>query len=316
MIEVFFSYSHKDESLRDELETHLAMLKNQGLIEAYHDRRITSGSDLNAEIDTALTRAGVILLLVSPDFLASNYCYGIELKRARERHEDGSAVVIPIILRPCEWSEVPLLSGLMGAPTDNKPVTKWADRDDAFLDVTKRIRAAIAKVTPKTKTGRSIASVAATARPVTTSRPRSSNLGIRANVTDQDKDAFLDEGFAYIRNYVETSLSELESRHEAIGTRFIDNGGQSFSAVIYRDGKKESAISIFVGGMFGGQSISYVSKETADRNSSNGSISVEEKDGQLTFSNSMWMASSKQESLSFLGVAELFWDTLMKPLQR
>lgn len=314
MTELFFSYSHKDETLRDDLETHLAMLKRQGLIQAYHDRRISSGSELDKEIDAAMMRAGIILLLVSPDFLASEYCYGVEVSKAIEKHEDRSAIVIPVILRPCEWQQVPLFSKLLGAPTDNKPVTKWADQDDAFLDVTKRIRSAISEVQPKSSPEPELINPSI-ASPVI-SRPRSSNLSIKTTLTDHDKDKFLDEGFTYIRNFFESSLSELEGRHADIATRFIDNGGQSFSATVYRDGKKESAISVFAGGSFGGRSISYVSKETPDRNSSNGSLSVNEDEGRLYFDQSMWMFSQNSEKLSFLGAAELFWSTLIAPLQR
>lgn len=314
MIELFFSYSHKDETLRDDLETHLAMLKRQGLIQAYHDRRISSGSELDKEIDAAMMRAGIILLLVSPDFLASEYCYGVEISKAIEKHKDGSAIVIPVILRPCEWQQVPLFSKLMGAPTDNKPVTKWADQDDAFLDITKRIRNAISEVQPKSPAKPELINPNI-ASPVI-SRPRSSNLTIKTTLTDHDKDKFLDEGFTYIRNFFESSLSELEGRHADIATRFIDNGGQSFSATVYRDGKKESAISVFAGGSFGGRSVSYVSKETPDRNSSNGSLSVNEDEGRLYFDQSMWMFSQNSEKLSFLGASELFWSTLIAPLQR
>lgn len=314
MIELFFSYSHKDETLRDDLETHLAMLKRQGLIQAYHDRRISSGSELDKEIDAAMMRAGIILLLVSPDFLASEYCYGVEVSKAIEKHEDGSAIVIPVILRPCEWQQVPLFSKLMGAPTDNKPVTKWADQDDAFLDITKRIRSAISEVQPKSPAKPELINPNIVSPVI--SRPRSSNLTIKATLTDHDKDKFLDEGFTYIRNFFESSLSELEGRHADIATRFIDNGGQSFSATVYRDGKKESAISVFAGGSFGGRSVSYVSKETPDRNSSNGSLSVNEDEGRLYFDQSMWMFSQNSEKLSFLGAAEIFWSTLIAPLQR
>src|SRR3546814_935489 len=99
MISVFVSYSHKDESLREELETHLAMLKRRGVIDVWHDRRISPGTELDGAIDAALERAQAIILLVSPDFLASDYCYDREMKRAMERHEAGEARVLPVIDR-------------------------------------------------------------------------------------------------------------------------------------------------------------------------------------------------------------------------
>lgn len=144
LAKLFFSYSHKDESLRDELETHLAMLKRQGLVDAVHDRRITAGADLDAAIDGYLEDADVILCLVSPDFLASDYCYSREMGRALDRHRAGDVRVIPVILRHCDWQSTPL-SGLRGTPRDNRPVKAWPDRDEAWLDVTRDIRQALAE---------------------------------------------------------------------------------------------------------------------------------------------------------------------------
>jgi len=138
MTTLFFSYSHKDESLSDELELHLVMLKREGLIEAWHDRRILAGDVLDRSIDAKLESADVILLLISPDFLHSKYCYDVEVKRAMERHECGECRVIAVILRPCDWKSTPFAKLLL-TPKDGKPITKWPDRDEAFLDVVQHI---------------------------------------------------------------------------------------------------------------------------------------------------------------------------------
>ncbi|XGV99811.1 MAG: toll/interleukin-1 receptor domain-containing protein [Leptolyngbya sp. BL-A-14] len=143
-IEVFFSYSHRDEELRDELAIHLSMLKRQGIIAAWHDREITAGSDWAGEIDTHLNTASLILLLVSANFLASDYCYDIELTQAMQRHAAGQARVLPIILKPCDWTGAPF-GKLQALPKNAKPVTKWDDRDEAFLNIVQGIRAAIAR---------------------------------------------------------------------------------------------------------------------------------------------------------------------------
>ncbi len=141
-IEVFFSYSHRDETLRDELAKHLSILKRQGVITAWHDRQITAGSEWAGAIDDHLNSARVILLLISADFLASDYCWDVELKRAIERHEAGDACVIPIILKPVDWSGAPF-SKLQALPKNAQPVTSWANPDEAFLDVAKGIRRAV-----------------------------------------------------------------------------------------------------------------------------------------------------------------------------
>jgi len=142
-IEIFFSYSHKDESFREQLETHLSMLKRQGLIKPWHDRMITAGDEWKGQIDDNLNAADVVLLLVSANFLASDYCYDIEMKRAMERHETGDARVVPIILTPVEgWMHSPFAK-LQVFPKDGKPVTKWGDRDEAFVNVAQGIRQVI-----------------------------------------------------------------------------------------------------------------------------------------------------------------------------
>jgi len=141
-IEVFYSYSHKDEELRDELEKHLSILKRQGVITGWHDRRIGAGREWEAEIDTHLNTAHIILLLISADFLASDYCYDVEMKRAIERHEAKEARVIPVMLRPCDWKGAPF-GKLQALPKDAKPVSSWSDRDQAFLNVAQGIRATV-----------------------------------------------------------------------------------------------------------------------------------------------------------------------------
>ncbi|HEY3208476.1 MAG TPA: toll/interleukin-1 receptor domain-containing protein [Actinomycetota bacterium] len=152
IVEVFYSYSHKDERLRDRLHDHLAMLKRQGLITEWHDRKITAGADWAAQIDEHLDRAALILLLISASFLSSDYCYGIELKRAMEKHERGEAKVIAILLRPVDWEGSPFRK-LQVLPPNARPVTKWKERDEAFAKVAAGIRAAIQEIVPQANLG-------------------------------------------------------------------------------------------------------------------------------------------------------------------
>lgn len=135
--------------LRNELEKHLSPLKRQGLIEAWHDRRIVAGQEFNGEIDRHngeidrhFEEADIILLLVSSDFINSDYCYDIEMKRAVERHELGHAVVIPVILRPCHWHDLPF-GKLLAATPDGKPVTQYPSLDDGFFQVVSSIKGAL-----------------------------------------------------------------------------------------------------------------------------------------------------------------------------
>lgn len=147
-IEIFYSYSHKDEKLRDKLETHLSLLKQQGVLINWHDRKISAGEEWAMAIDSHLNTADIILLLVSPDFLASSYCYSIEMKRAMARHEKGEAIVIPVILRPVHWKDASF-GKLQALPTEARPITGrfWHNQDEAFYNVAEGIREAIKKLT-------------------------------------------------------------------------------------------------------------------------------------------------------------------------
>src|SRR5271157_2066464 len=141
-IRLFYSYSHKDEALRDELEEHLALLKSQGYIVGWHDRRIGAGKEWKDQLDKNLEEAQIILLLISSSFLASDYCSDIETKRALDRHDKGEATVIPILLRPVDWEGAPF-DRLQGLPIDLRPVTTWTNKDEAFKNIAQGKRRAI-----------------------------------------------------------------------------------------------------------------------------------------------------------------------------
>lgn len=139
---VFICYAHEDEALLKELETHLAGLRREGLIEAWHDRMIPPGGVRREAIDTALGRADVVLLLVSPDFLASDYCYEVELAEALRRQAAGTAWVIPIVARPVDWQGLPLAE-LQALPRDGRPVTSYPSRDEGWNAVVRGVRQAL-----------------------------------------------------------------------------------------------------------------------------------------------------------------------------
>lgn len=144
-LKLFISYAHKDEDLRVELNEHLSNLQAQGTIAGWHDRQILPGQEWANEIDKELNTAQIVLLLISASFIASKYCREIEMKRAMERHEAGEAVVIPVIVRACDWEGAPF-SKLQGVPKNAKPVKSWDDRDEAWADVVREIRRAVERL--------------------------------------------------------------------------------------------------------------------------------------------------------------------------
>ena len=145
-IKFFYSYAHEDKTLRDELEKHLGTLKRLELITEWHDRDIHAGTEWKHEIDMHLNAANIILLLISSDFMSSDYCYSVEMRRALERHRLREARVIPILLRPVDWEGTPI-APLQMLPSGTKPITRWQDKDEAFSDVAKGIRKVIKELT-------------------------------------------------------------------------------------------------------------------------------------------------------------------------
>lgn len=151
-IKLFYSYSQKDESYRDDLEKALAMLKRFDDLQEWHFRKILPGQEIDSEIDKELENSDIILLLVSIDFLASSYCYDIEVKKAMEMHDNGQAVVIPVILRECDWKHVSSpFKKLEGLPKNGKPIKQWEDVDAAFNDITQRLKATIQDIKQRRK---------------------------------------------------------------------------------------------------------------------------------------------------------------------
>ncbi len=145
IINIFYSYARQDRALRDELDKHLDTLRRSGQIKNWHDREISPGVEWEKEIDSFLSTSDIVLLLVSPDFMASDYCYGVEMERAMRRHATGDARVIPILLRPVGYEDAPF-SKLQSLPTNVQAITSWSNRDEAFADVAKGIRKAIKEV--------------------------------------------------------------------------------------------------------------------------------------------------------------------------
>jgi internalin A len=146
-LRLFYSYSSKDEEFKLELETHLTLLKRQGKLDTWNMRMIPPGKEWEKVIDENLKIADIIVLLVSADFIASDYCYDIEMKFAMQQHEKKKATVIPIIVRDCDRSEVPFAK-LQALPKGAKPIKLWPDRDSAWKDVAETLRKHLESMRP------------------------------------------------------------------------------------------------------------------------------------------------------------------------
>jgi TIR domain len=133
-IKTFISYTHRDEGLKEEITRHLGKLENCGLITLYKDQPLTSVQDWENSSQEFLNKARIILLLISADYLASDYCYDIEMTQAMNRHAIGEVRVVPIIIRPTNWMDAPI-EKLQVLPKNGKPITSWENQDEAFRDV-------------------------------------------------------------------------------------------------------------------------------------------------------------------------------------
>ena len=317
MLQVFRSYSHEDEELRKELDKHLAVLRRQGIISSWDDRRIGPGEEIHGEISAHLEDADIVLLLVSADFLASDYCYDIEMKRAMERHKQGLARVIPVILRPCDWHDAPF-GILMACPNDGKPVVNHKTHDDGFLQVAQAVRqVAVEKSTNPTFSGPDESDKSGNTTAVPTN-PQSNNLRIKRRFSDHDRHAFLTEAFEYILRYFENSLQALQSENSGLRTNFRRVDYVSFEARAYDDGQEASRCGIWLGSLLGGTDELHFSFEgVGNRNSFNESISVAD-DGYTLFLEPLGMAQFGQlrnSKLNLQDAAEYFWSLFVEQLR-
>ncbi len=311
MAKVMFSYSHRDEVMRDELEIHLRQLKRDGLIESWHDRRITAGSEWRGEIDENLESADVILLLVSPYFIDSDYCTDVELARAMKRHEAKEALVIPVILESCDWKTAPF-SKLQTATKDGRPLSKFPNIHDGFLEVALALRQILGKrTTPVAK-----ATPQAGGEPVSRPGMRSSNLLVRKSFTDRERHRFRDDAFEFASKFFEASLAELEQRNApTIETQFKRVDAERFTAIIYKQGKVASQCGIRLENSRFGGGILYSSDPNSSGYNENFSVADNGTSMFLT-SSGMAISSSRDGEYSPQGMAEALWTMLIQPLQR
>jgi len=329
MIRVFLSYSHVDENYRNELQKHLMSLQHQGIVDAWHDRRIVAGEEWANCIDDELCRADIILLLVSSDFIASSYCYELEMKEALARHERGEAVVIPVILRPCHWTGLPF-GKLQAATRDGKPAEKYPSLDDAFLEITqsietvaKRLAMQSIKSTETTSTTSALPEKLRIiqSEPVRSELPRSSNLSMPKTFSDHDRDTFVADAFNYIASFFEGSLEELKKRNPEVNTHFEKVDTRSFEAATYLNGKQISKCGIWLDNSFGSRgasSIMYSASGLGQGNSYNESMSVKDN-GNILGLEPMGMSHlqrTEKKPLTNQGAAEYYWSMFFEPMQR
>ena len=304
----FISYAHADAKALDRLHKHLAMLRREGALTAWTDHEILPGDRVNDSISEHLGSSSLFIALVSPDFLASRYCYDEEFRRALVMASENRLRIIPIILEPCDWLSSPLQE-FLALPKDGTPVSNWTNQNNAYLEVVTGLRRLLA-VAKEKKAG-------------VLPEANASHFSIRTPRIKQDFDAiqradFADKAFAVILDYFRASCQEmgriddLRARFEVIDTtaftcsvvnRARVNNGEAHITVRNTKGRSSG---------FGGD-ISYVNQRYADSTTSQGSILVANDDyQQYLVLNSFSMSERDKERLTPEQVAERLWTAFVQ----
>jgi hypothetical protein len=299
MAKAFISYSHKNEGALARLHTHLAMLRREKLISDWYDREILAGKNIDREVQSNLEDSQLFIALVSPDFLASNYCYEKEMTAALERHEGGSLQVIPVIVEACDWKSSPLAK-LKALPKDGKPISTWTNEDVAYLDVVTELRRLLSANDLPDDTRKQDAHV---------SRRPPRRYRVQREFDAIDRADFARAAFVAIRDYFEHSIDELNQIGDAIRARFERMSDIAFTCTILnkgvRNGEAHITVRLSEGRSFG--DINYVYARRATDNTSNGYISVESTEYDLYLELDSFDSQSEDGRLTSEQAADAIW---------
>lgn len=303
MARAFISYSHRDEKALERLHTHLAMLRRQGSISAWYDREILAGDDFDRDIEAALSQATIFLALVSPDFLASSYCYDREMSSALKRHAEGSLRVVPVILEPCDWKSTPL-ARLKALPKDGKPISTWTNENVAYLDIVTELRRL---VTEQEKHSGDEPAEASRANPSPKREAR--QYRIKKEFDKIDRDDFRQQSFLAIETFFRSSIEELNQVSELIKARLERINDLAFSCtVLNKANDKEAHLTVRADSDHFGGAISYSYSRRASANTANGFISVEATEYELYLKlDDFNRRGQSKESFSAEQTADVLW---------
>lgn len=299
----FISYSHHDKAALDRLHVHLKNLTRAGHIETWYDRDILAGSELDAEIERELEAADLFLLMVSPDFIASDYCVEREMKRALERHAAGKARVVPIIVEECDWKAMGELRQLKAVPTDGKAISEWANPNTAYLNVVQELRRIIEAE------GEPAAAAKAPPEPDAV-RPAISRYRAKREFDQIDRGDFRDAAFATIKDYFRRATKEIGSI-DGLRGRFVDRGASSFGATIVNGGQRRGTAHITVhcrNSHVALGDIYYSFSENAGDNTANGGFNVSADDYEQFLIQTMNIFGNADERLAPERAAEALWN--------
>jgi DNA-directed RNA polymerase subunit RPC12/RpoP len=306
MSKAFVSYSHHDEKALQRLHTHLATLRREGKIIAWYDREILAGDHIDIIVGSSLVESEIFLALVSPDFLASNYCYEQEMTKALQRHAEGTLRVVPVILEPCDWKSTPL-GKLKALPKDGKPISTWTNENIAYLDVVTELRRISSEQAQLKSNG-----VREDGGSSSSSKRETKRYRIRKEFDSIDRDEFRQNAFLTIQNFFRHSVDELNDIDDSIRARFERMSDLAFSCTVLNKGNqnREAHVTVHADSeeAFGGD-ISYSFARRASANTANGFIRVEanEYDLHLRLENFSFSRDKDVKQLSAEQAADALW---------
>lgn len=304
----FISYSHRDADALDRLHVHLANLQREGRIETWYDREILAGEVLDDEISEELEAAELFLLMVSPDFIASNYCVEREMQRALERHEAGAARVVPIIVEPCDWAAMPQLRRLKAVPKDGLPISEWTNANTAYLDVIQEIRRII-----DAGVSNALDSTADEKQPATTPQaaPR---YRVQRDFDEIDRSEYRDAAFTAIKEYFKLAIGEIDAV-EGLRGRFVDRGANSFGSTVVNRGRQHGTAHITVhcrNAGFALGDIYFSFNENAADNTANGGFNVSSDEYEQFLVVTMSMFGNEPNRLNPEQAAKYLWNQFIE----
>lgn len=220
-MKAFISYSHKDEHFLERLKVHLAPMKRDGIIDEWSDVEIPAGSSLNSSISNALEGAQLFVALVSPDYLASPYCYNKEFEKAQAMQKEGTLMIVPIIVQPCDWKKSPF-GDLKALPKDGKAIIEWTNENNAFLNIIDELR----NLLQQTFTRQDVVASSAQDHPLI-----SRNYKVKTVFSEVDRLNFKEACFQEILKYFQEAVREI-NLVDRIQCRFVKEGLEFFTCLI------------------------------------------------------------------------------------
>lgn len=301
---LFISYSHADDALLERLHKHLAHLQRDGSLSGWYDRAIQAGGRLDAEIESELVKADIFLACVSPDYIASNYCYEKELTLALKREAAGELALVPVIFEPCEWLQTPLQK-FKAVPRDGKAVSEHTNPNVALLDIATELRRLASNHF------RPIETKAATDTPASDFlEPAASRYRIKREHDELHKRDFIEAAFKEIYKFFEASVGEIASVPD-IDARLTPVSADHFSCTVINRGLRRGFETLHVrrGGTWGAIDILY--GERYSPGTSNGGFGLDWDEYQLYLKPTMFNFSQSEKRVTAREAAQLLWDDLL-----